>query len=545
MPTDMLPQAKAGSSAPAVWARLFLLLYLLLLGLATWKHTLWRDECQAWTIVRASHSLHQVLHNTRYEGHPPLWFFVIYPLTWVTANPGWIKLPNLLCAVVSALLIFRSRQLPWWVRFGSIFSYYLFFEYALIARNYMLGIMLLLAAVAMMRASTRHRNIHRNRHVWVFPLLGLAALSSLPALIVSFCLALYCIGSWLTAKQPSAGADTYRLPLALGIAGFAVCCVVSAAIIRPPADSVNLPEKPFYRLAIADNIKLVDRVVVSAYLPNPPWRHAFWNLTAIDALPARLLAATACLLIVSLVLVLSKTPSRVFFLGASMLLVLQMLLSQRTYLRHVGWLFIVFMLALLLDRMETGAGASPPALKLFSWRGILLGAVLLSQVTAGLFAVAVSLRYPFSTAPQVVAYMRQHGLENATIVPWPLFAATSPMAYLGRPTVYNFGTREDVPFVVWNKRNLSGVFVPSVLPPPGDDGQPPLIITPFPIYPAFLRFSKVRLLASFTDGICRDEQFYLYQSTVDQVPQTTAPDERAGGLTFSHSADSRDKVSLK
>ena len=59
------------------WLALPLFGALLWLGLRA--HELWRDETQAWAVARDSGSLFQLLATgIRYEGHPPLWYCLLY-----------------------------------------------------------------------------------------------------------------------------------------------------------------------------------------------------------------------------------------------------------------------------------------------------------------------------------------------------------------------------------------------------------------------------------------------------------------------------------
>ena len=50
------------------------------------RHGLWRDELQGWTIVRSSATPWALLHNLRYEGHPPLWYLVLWLPAHITAS---------------------------------------------------------------------------------------------------------------------------------------------------------------------------------------------------------------------------------------------------------------------------------------------------------------------------------------------------------------------------------------------------------------------------------------------------------------------------
>ena len=67
----------------------------------------------------------------------------------------------------------------------------------------------------------------------------------------------------------------------------------------------------------------------------------------------------------------------------------------------------------------------------------MLSAVLGCQVYGGLFAVAVSLRYPFSSSRQVVVFLRSRNLDSAPLVFEPDYIGSSILAYLQLPGAYD------------------------------------------------------------------------------------------------------------
>jgi len=48
------------------------MVYAFLVALGISRHEIWRDEAQAWLIVRDVGSLGELFHVLRYEGHPAL-----------------------------------------------------------------------------------------------------------------------------------------------------------------------------------------------------------------------------------------------------------------------------------------------------------------------------------------------------------------------------------------------------------------------------------------------------------------------------------------
>src|SRR5690242_13054728 len=73
-PMPMGARLRAILASPYALAIVFFVLCLL----RTLAHVMWRDELQAWMIARESHSLAELFYNARYEGHPALWFLLLY-----------------------------------------------------------------------------------------------------------------------------------------------------------------------------------------------------------------------------------------------------------------------------------------------------------------------------------------------------------------------------------------------------------------------------------------------------------------------------------
>lgn len=86
-----------GVVAASAWVRLnarvltLLALYALAIGFALYWHATWRDEMQAWLIVRDSADLPALFHNLRYEGHPALWYLLLMPLTRLSRDPALMQ----------------------------------------------------------------------------------------------------------------------------------------------------------------------------------------------------------------------------------------------------------------------------------------------------------------------------------------------------------------------------------------------------------------------------------------------------------------------
>ncbi len=109
-----------------------------------WHHEPFRDEAQKWLIARDC-NISQIIGMAGYEGHPTLWTFMLVPL----AKFGWpIFSMQLLCWAImcAAIYIFITKS-PFHIaiKFAFCCSYFIMYEYTVIARNYclvILGLML-------------------------------------------------------------------------------------------------------------------------------------------------------------------------------------------------------------------------------------------------------------------------------------------------------------------------------------------------------------------------------------------------------------------
>lgn len=167
---------------------LALLLYIIGTVLVSCFHEPWFDEAQAWLIARSA-SLYEILFEIpHYEGHPQMWHLLLVPFAkaGLPFHPA-ISAVNLTCCTAAmAILLFRS-PFPKIVRCLIPFSYFCFYQYAVICRPYsvmMLAVMLMCLTYS-----------GRNQHPWRFILsLTLFALCSAYTMVIAGCLCiLWCI----------------------------------------------------------------------------------------------------------------------------------------------------------------------------------------------------------------------------------------------------------------------------------------------------------------------------------------------------------------
>jgi hypothetical protein len=127
-----------------------LVLYSILVLMGVYYHEPWRDEAHAWMISK-NFSFPEVIYNAKFEATPILWYTILMPFSktgfpYLTMNliHGFLAI-----AVVGILLFFGNMSLITKTLF--IFSYYMAYEYAIIARNYVLSILCLFSLAGLYR----------------------------------------------------------------------------------------------------------------------------------------------------------------------------------------------------------------------------------------------------------------------------------------------------------------------------------------------------------------------------------------------------------
>ena len=105
-------------------------------------HELWGDEIHSWNIAKGSNSFPDLISNTRFEGHPPVWYIIIWAISKVTRDPTSIQLIHLIIAWLVVFILLFYSSLPLITKVLMPFGYFFLYEYAVISRNYVIGVLL-------------------------------------------------------------------------------------------------------------------------------------------------------------------------------------------------------------------------------------------------------------------------------------------------------------------------------------------------------------------------------------------------------------------
>lgn len=124
------------------WRILVILCYGSIIFFGALHHESWRDEAQAWLLARDLSPV-MLLKSINYEGTPALWHFILMPFAKAGFPYESIKFIHITISFVTALIILFKAPFPPLTKIVFLFSYYMAWEYAIIARHYTLTLLLL------------------------------------------------------------------------------------------------------------------------------------------------------------------------------------------------------------------------------------------------------------------------------------------------------------------------------------------------------------------------------------------------------------------
>jgi len=428
-------------SRPVIYRSALFFAYLVVTASLALHHEPWRDEADAWLIARDASPL-DVLRIAGHSGTPCLWYFAQMPLAKAGLPFGAQAALNLAFMLAAAAILLRSSKLPLAVQALFLFGYYMSFEYAVVARNYGLGVLLAFAALAW-----DERRIERP-FVYGLLLLLLANVSAHFLFIAAVLLALWLRDLHHARKEASSRFDARAAMAGVALAGLGAAFSVFQLLPRPGG---QFPQE-----------------LLMIFVP----RRLFGPIRALfpEGVPV-VLGPLAVLAWGSAILFVASQLRALLFLGASV--------AALTYIfvfkhvggdRHYGLLLIVLVMALWLaenDRARPTAGW--PRLR---WPGAAL-TERLRRVTFALVGVCLGVTalfsvgriWPreigeaFSEAQEMGHFLRKSGLDARTVAAHPSSQCEAVLPYLERPTFFYPALSATGSHMLWDARYMEGTRV--------------------------------------------------------------------------------------
>ncbi|MDE0506785.1 MAG: hypothetical protein OXI86_22135, partial [Candidatus Poribacteria bacterium] len=281
-------------------------IFLLLGGFIAWHHEMWRDEIQAWLIARDSASPIEVLyHLNRGDGHPGLWHLFLYCLKQITWSPIIMQPFHLIIACTSVYVFVRFAPFSRLHKALFPFGYLVFYEYAIICRNYALGVLLLFLFCALFKEwKTR------------FPLLGflllLLAHTNIVTLIITIAIA---VGlSWELISTPNRP-EKRDIWVGLSLIFFGI---LTSIIQLKPSNPGRFEWTDLTRgVSDFERFQNAVNIIPKAFFPIPEITLRFWNTFLLDAIPgadSAMFVLATLIFLFAVILLLRKPAALLIYL---------------------------------------------------------------------------------------------------------------------------------------------------------------------------------------------------------------------------------------
>lgn len=360
------------------------LLYIALSSFAILHHEIWGDELHSWNIARSSTSFADVISNSRYEGHPPVWYIILWSVSRFTMDIAWMQVAQWLIITAAVFILVFFSSFPLLTRILIPFGYFFLFEYAAFSRNYAIAILLAFCVCLVIRSKLRYKV------PLYYVLLFALANTHLLALILAGSLHLYFL---LQRKETGAKPGILLLHGVLGL----VILLPPLYFIFPPSDSTHVFSAFLGRIHVKEQLVVMLLAPFRSFIPvSAWWEYNFWNTQFLLEAQQRFRLLKGVTLLVSLALPLlafyilkDNRKSLVFFIANLFVTLLMAIIFPLISVRYTGFIFIGFIVAYWLYTAET-----PPGRK----AGYLVNILLAIQILGSIVAVFRDIRYPFSNA---------------------------------------------------------------------------------------------------------------------------------------------------
>lgn len=399
----------AGLSNAAIWRNLLLTLpFLVFFYIQLAHHAMWRDELNAFGIAAGSPSVASLLSNVRYEGHPWLWYVLLWCISKITHDPVAMKWLQAVIGTGIYLVLGLLSPFRWWEKLLIFLSYYVIFEYTVMSRMY--GLVLLFALLY-----CRERTRTPERPIVGSVLLGLMASADATGVLLSFAFVSECLYRLRMQRVFS------RSQITAAVVYLAFLCTSVLSMVLPKDRGTQTSGALFGSPTKYHFIKTVLDYVAVTYLPTFVYsRDHYWGATA----EIHKVIFTFAVPIVLLLYWFSVRRHRhlVVLLGTTLLLMI--VFGYLVYTgspRHFGISFVALLACLWILR-STGEG--------LPWASVVLLAFL---VVAGVHGSIVSWYRPFSNTSAAAAWIRANNFQNTPLLGTPDWTSIGVAEQLGRP----------------------------------------------------------------------------------------------------------------
>jgi hypothetical protein len=499
-------KASHSMTNPILW--LIFGLYILIAGYTMVHHELWGDEIHSWNIAKGSGNFGDLISNIKYEGHPPVWYSILWSISKFTHDLGYVQAAHLVIAASIVFIILFFSPFPFITKVLMPFGYYFLFEYAIISRNYAIGVLLAFCICLVIKKASRYK------FLLYYLLLFLMSNTHLLAILLAASLHLYFLLLNIEQKKKQ---SIIALHILLGVLIF----LPSLYFIFPPSDSQLNVQFWFNRWNIHQLTAFI-QAPLFAFIPIPAWwQYNFWNQQFLIAAKADFSVFRAINFFISAIVPLvaffvlrkNKKATILFLTNFLLSFIIAILVFPLSAERYAGFIFIGFIVAYWLYCYETPVTVRNKSI---------VNAFLIVQLIGSVFTVPKDIRLPFSNAYRVNELLEEVPANEKIVTDY--WAMNTIAAFADRP-FYCVDLQKEISFIRWNsdlgimqnrkyryfegvknlfqKEAINKVYMIST-------GAPPIL---FRVDSQLFKSYQVKLVDKREGAIEKGGNLYLYQIT--------------------------------
>ncbi|MGO4481043.1 hypothetical protein EFD55_05540 [Rhizobium pisi] len=402
------------------------MVWLALASALCWSETVWRDEVRALSFAIQGDNFIDMLRLMQGDGHPALWHILLRAAYAVVGSPVVLKIVALTIAATSAYLLVFRLKLPISIMLLSLFGSFSIFDYAAMARNYGISMLVIFLIVLSWEKGARNGILLG----LLFALLANTNVHSV--VIVGGFLAYWFFDLVLTRPRPALTAyRAFATAAAIAAVGIILCFLTVYPTFNDAAQN-DLSGENFALLVLRALVAPGSHFL--AFYPD-----AFIELVVAYPVASRLLAALMSVLVCgSLLTLANRLPA---LIAAALVLAGFLLLFALVYpggYRHQA-LWLVFMIAItaLTQGRATGVAGNEAASGIVKFGRLCFLILLTLQVMSGIEKVnrAFIAEIPLSRSKELGAFIQSRpDLKDAIIMADPDYLVEALPYYIPNRT---------------------------------------------------------------------------------------------------------------
>lgn len=488
------------------------LVFFIFVLIGTLNHEMWRDEFQSWMLARESTSLFDMLDKNKDEIHPPLWYLILFVFTRITADPIYLQVFHTL--IITGVIFIFLKYSPF-TNFQKIifcFGYYPLFEYGIISRVYSLTVLLMFIACVLIKD-------YRKNIFLFFVILALLANTTVYGFIIAICFAV----SLLICVIKDGNFNLFKT--LLGVLLFLLSLFLSYAEMK------HRPESTFPRIFYSHfNFEIFIRNIMRftfSYFPIPSFsKFDFWGTNILLELPLFFRTLSFIVLPVFILSILrfvlfEKILSLTFYFFSTAGLFFFSYLIDFGSMRHNGHFYFVLILSLwMLNNNLKENKVNNKYIQFF------LNTLFLIHMIGGIYSYAMDIKFPFTAAKEASKYIKNNKLDDCLIIGSRGTVVIPSLSGYLKKTIYSPETKRFDSFITFDvaqefTTSLKDIFQ-DVVKFIKLGHKKILLVLNYDVAlkdltKALLEYGSseyikinIKKLPSFTNGIVRDEKYYLY-----------------------------------